>query len=147
MKNKIKNEEKILNGYKHISKIIILILMLVLIAGMTLATIRLIILFVNLVISPDPVPYLINLDDMYTVFTWLLIIVVGYELFKSLTLLLKHDQIPVKSILKIAAIAIANKVITTNIKTIDMQAMIGVSVLIASVGLTFFFFSKDPDSD
>jgi uncharacterized membrane protein (DUF373 family) len=147
MKNKIKNEEKILNGYKHISKIIILILMLVLIAGMTLATIRLIILFVNLVITPDPVPYLINLDDMYTVFTWLLIIVVGYELFKSLTLLLKHDQIPVKSILKIAAIAIANKVITTNIKTIDMQAMIGVSVLIASVGLTFFFFSKDPDSD
>jgi uncharacterized membrane protein (DUF373 family) len=147
MKNKIKNEEKILNGYKHISKIIILILMLVLIAGMTLATIRLIILFVNLVITPDPIPYLINLDDMYTVFTWLLIIVVGYELFKSLTLLLKHDQIPVKSILKIAAIAIANKVITTNIKTIDMQAMIGVSVLIASVGLTFFFFSKDPDSD
>jgi len=147
MNNKIKNEEKILNGYKQISKIIILTLMFVLIAGMTLATIRLIILFVNLVVTPDPIPYLINLDDMYTVFTWLLIIVVGYELFKSLTLLLKHDQIPVKSILKIAAIAIANKVITTNIKTIDMQAMIGVSVLIASVGLTFFFFSKDPDSD
>ena len=136
-----------MNGYKHISKIIILTLMFVLISGMTLATIRLIILFVNLVVTPDPVPYLINLDDMYTVFTWLLIIVVGYELFKSLTLLLKHDQIPVKSILKIAAIAIANKVITTNIKTINLQAMIGVSVLIASVGLTFFFFSKDADSD
>lgn len=147
MNNKTNKEEQLLNGYKHISKIIILILMFVLISGMTLATIRLIILFVNLVVTPDPIPYLINLDDMYTVFTWLLIIVVGYELFKSLTLLLKHDQIPVKSILKIAAIAIANKVITTNIKTIDLQAMIGVSVLIASVGLTFFFFSKDSDSD
>lgn len=147
MNNKTNNEEKLMNGYKHISKIIILTLMFVLISGMTLATIRLIILFVNLVVTPDPVPYLINLDDMYTVFTWLLIIVVGYELFKSLTLLLKHDQIPVKSILKIAAIAIANKVITTNIKTINLQAMIGVSVLIASVGLTFFFFSKDADSD
>ena len=147
MNNKTNNEEKLMNGYKYISKIIILTLMFVLIAGMTLATIRLIILFVNLVVTPDPVPYLINLDDMYTVFTWLLIIVVGYELFKSLTLLLKHDQIPVKSILKIAAIAIANKVITTNIKTINLQAMIGVSVLIASVGLTFFFFSKDSDSD
>jgi uncharacterized membrane protein (DUF373 family) len=147
MNNKTNNEEKLMNGYKYISKIIILTLMFVLIAGMTLATIRLIILFVNLVVTPDPIPYLINLDDMYTVFTWLLIIVVGYELFKSLTLLLKHDQIPVKSILKIAAIAIANKVITTNIKTINLQAMIGVSVLIASVGLTFFFFSKDSDSD
>lgn len=140
-------EDKLLSGYKQVSKIIILTLMFILIAGMALATIRLIILFTNLVISPDPVPFLINIDDLYIVFTWLLIIVVGYELFKSLTLLHKHDKIPVKSILKIAAIAIANKVITTNIKTLDMQAMIGVSVLIASVGLTFFFFSKDPDSD
>jgi uncharacterized membrane protein (DUF373 family) len=113
---------------------------------MFFGTLDLFVLFYQKLSSPTPYYYLINVEELYSVFSVLLIIVVGYELFKSMILILTNDKIPVKSILKIASIALANKVITLNIKTIDFNQMIGLSTLIVSVGLSFFFYTRETDS-
>ena len=109
---------------------------------MLLGTFDLIIEVIKAASSPKPYYGLINVEDLYVVFSTILIIVVGYELFKSMNLLLHHDKIPVKSILQIAMIALANKVITLNVKTIQLETMLGIGVIIAALGIAFFAFNK-----
>ena len=111
-------EQKSLKLLKGITKLIIISLMFVLVFAMLLGTFDLFVLFYKQIVSPDPFPFLIRIEDLYATFTAILIIVVGYELFKSMILILNHDKIPVKPILKIASIALANKIIALNIKDI-----------------------------
>lgn len=54
--------------------------------------------------SADPYYFLIKVDDLHLLFSLLLVMLVGHELFKSITLLLNHNNIPIKSILKIAIV-------------------------------------------
>jgi uncharacterized membrane protein (DUF373 family) len=138
-------EKKFLHAMKYISRYIIIALMLILVLSMVLGTVDLFISFFNKVIDPKPYPFLIDVHEMYSIFSVLLIIVVGYELFKSMYLILGNDMIPVKSILKIATIALANKIITLNLKEIEVNQLFGVAALIACIGLAYFFFHKDAE--
>lgn len=128
---------------RSITKYIIITLMVLLVLGMILATVDLAVEFVKRVLSPDPIVGLINVSDLYSLFSVLLIIMVGYELFKSMLLILHHDRIPVRSILKIATIAIANKIITLNIKETSFDHMVGMGILIIATGAAFFFFNQE----
>ncbi len=132
---------------KAITKYLIITLMSLLVLAMVLGSLDLLVELYKRIVSPDPISGLINVEDLYSVFSVLLIILVGYELFKSMLLILHHDQIPVKSILKIAAIAMANKVITLNIKEITFDHMIGLGVLVIAVGAAFFFFNQEKSSE
>lgn len=122
-------------------------LMFILVASMLLGTIDLFIVFYNNVTSPDPYSGVINVEDLYKIFSVLLIIVVGYELFKSMLLILGSDKIPVKSILKIASIALANKIITLNIKAVEVEEMLGLAALIIAIGASFFFYNKEVETN
>lgn len=132
---------------KGLTKFILIALMAMLVLGMTLGTIHLMTVFFEKMISPDPYYLLINVEDLYLLFSVLLIIAVGYELFKSLLLIYHHDSIPVKSILKIAAIAMANKIITLNIKEASFEHMLGLATLIISVGVAFFFYNREKETN
>jgi uncharacterized membrane protein (DUF373 family) len=138
-------EKYFLSTMKYISKYIIFALMLILVLSMVLGTLDLFILFYKKVADPQPYPLLIDVHELYSIFSVLLIIVVGYELFKSMYLLLGNDMIPVKSILKIATIALANKIITLNLKEIEVNQLFGIAALIACIGLAYFLFHKDPE--
>jgi uncharacterized membrane protein (DUF373 family) len=138
-------EKTFLNSLKQISKYIIYALMFILVISMLLGTIDLFVLFIKKIVDPTPYPLLIDIEEMYSIFSFLLIIVVGYELFKSMYLILKVDLIPVKSILKIAAIALANKVITLNLKEIEINELFGLAALIVCIGVAYFFFHKDAE--
>ena len=139
-------EEKIVKGIKGIANIIIIVLMIILLISMILGTLDLIVEFGKAVMSPDPYYFMINVEDLYSVFSVILIIVVGYETLKSMNLLLHHNKIPVKSILQIAMIALANKVITLNIKNVTLDIMIGIAIIITSIGIAYFFFSKSSET-
>ena len=140
-------EKHFLHGLKWVSRIIIMSLMFILVASMLLGTIDLFIVFYNNVTSPDPYSGVINVEDLYKIFSVLLIIVVGYELFKSMLLILGSDKIPVKSILKIASIALANKIITLNIKAVEVEEMLGLAALIIAIGASFFFYNKEVETN
>ena len=136
-------EKNFLNTLKHVSKYIIFALMLILIISMVLGTVDLFVLLFKKIADPNPYPLLIDVEELYVVFSFLLIIILGYELFKSMYLILKSDMIPVKSILKIAAIALGNKVITLNLKEIHTNELFGLAALIVCIGVAYFFFHKD----
>lgn len=71
---------------------------------MFLGTGHIILLYYQSMASADPYYFLIKVDDLHLLFSLLLVMLVGHELFKSITLLLNHNNIPIKSILKIAIV-------------------------------------------
>ena len=131
---------------KQVARYTILALMIILVISMVLGTLDLIIEDVALkVISPDPYPFLIKTEDLYAIFSMVLIIIVGYELFKSLYIIMQSNQMPVKSITKVAAMAMANKVITLNLKDVEPIELFGISALILAIGISYYYFQKDPE--
>jgi len=132
---------KIIAGY------ILKFLMCILVLGMLLASIDLGYEFYMAIISP-PVG-LINTQKLYKFFSLILIIAVGYELLKSMFYIVGNNKIPVGAIIKISIIAIANKVITLDLKEVSMETMIGIAVIITSLGLAFFLlqFKAEAQND
>lgn len=139
-------QEKIVKSLKTFSNYIILVLLILLVTSMFLGTGHILLLFYQFISSPNPNYFLINIEDLHKVFSVLLIMLVGHELFKSITLLLNHENIPVKSILKIAAIAIANKIITLDLEHLNVNMLLGLSAVLVCIGITFFFFSKESEA-
>jgi len=139
-------QEKLVKSLKKFSNYIILILLVLLVTSMFLGTGHILVLFFQSILSPDPYPFLVNIKDLHVFFSVLLVMLVGHELFKSITLLLNHENIPVKSILKIATIAIANKIITLDLEHLKVDMLLGLSALLLSIGITFFFFSKESEA-
>lgn len=139
-------EKQLMHLLKKIARYTILTLAVVLVVSMILGTADLVVEDLILkVIAKDPYPLLIKTEDLYTIFSMVLIIIVGYELFKSLYIIMYSNQMPVKSIFKVAAMAMANKVITLNLKEISPIELFGIAALILGIGLAYYLFHKDPE--
>lgn len=121
---------------KGTSKYILKFLMLLLVLSMLFASIDLAHEFYIKIIS-SPFGYF-KVHDLYSFFSLILIVAVGYELLKSINYIIGKSQIPVRAILKISMIAIANKVITLDIHEASMELMIGIGVLIIALGIAYF---------
>lgn len=136
-------EQRLLHFLKASAKFLLYFLLVVLVVSMLLGTADLLLLTWKKAAAPEPYAFLINVEELYSIFSSLLIIVVGYELFKSVILILQKETIPVKSIIKIAAIALANKVITLNLKSTSFDTMAGMSLVFLALGITFFAFNTE----
>jgi len=136
-----------LKFFKKLAQYILIAMVSLLVISMFLGPLHLLTLFYEAIISPNPYYGLINVEDMYALFSVILIIVVAYELVKSILLIIHHDSIPVKSILKIAAIAIANKIITLNVKQASFDHEAGIGIILLAVGIAFYFFNQEKTKD
>ena len=133
-------EQKYTHFLGKLSKYILMSLMLALLISVVLGTVNLFMVVYESIVTGEP-KYLINVKELYPIFNLVLIIVVGVELLRSLQYIMGHSQVPVKSVLNIAIVAIANKVITLDIKTEGMQIAIGIGVLILAMAVAVYLTS------
>lgn len=114
----------------------------ILMSLVVIMTLALLLGIVNLVItlggSLIDRPYLFSLDvkELYVVFKLVLIIVIGYELIKSLLVILNSHYIPAKTIVNIAIIAVANKIITLDMAQTGWQEILALAALLLALGVT-----------
>ena len=135
-------EHSFLPKLKKAASLLLYVMLLVVLVSMTLGSFHLISLLYQKIVSPDPYVGLLNILDLMDIFAMLLTIGVGYELFKSISILIKSDIIPAGPIVKIGAIAVANKIITLDIKNVDHYKMIALGILILCLALGYYFFNK-----
>lgn len=135
-------EHSFLPKLKKAASLLLYVMLLVVLVSMTLGSFHLISILYQKIVSPDPYVGLLNILDLMDIFAMLLTIGVGYELFKSISILIKSDIIPAGPIVKIGAIAVANKIITLDIKNIDHYKMIALGTLILCLALGYYFFNK-----
>ena len=130
------NKDKFSKIVSDINKNVMRVMIGLMTLSLILASVHLIYLIYERLVAP---PYLIiEVTTLYEAFNLVLIIAVGYELTKSLILIISSDSIPTVPIIQIAIIAVANKIITLDTKHSDANLIIGLAVLIAALGMTHF---------
>ena len=141
MENNDKFSKIILKLKKFILRVCIGIVTFALILG----SVHLIYLVFQRLISPPF--FLIEVTTLFDIFNLILIIVIGYELIKSLLLIVSSDTIPVIPIIQIAIIAVANKIITADIKNIEAPKIISMAILISALALAHFLLKYQKNSE
>lgn len=79
---------------------------------------------------------------LYEIFSSALIIAIGYELIKSIIIIITSDEIPALPIVKIAIIAVANKVITLDMKDISHLTILGLAALLIGLAMIYYSLTK-----
>lgn len=138
MKYEDKFSYYILESLKFTLKALVVIMTLSIILGM----INLIYVLFNKITSP-PLVYMLDLGDLYGIFKLSLIILIGYELIKSLLIIINSHLIPSKTILNIAIIAVANKIITLDITNTDFTKIFALAALAIALGVSNYFLKND----
>jgi uncharacterized membrane protein (DUF373 family) len=133
---------KIISG---INKNIIRVLIAVMTVSLILASIHLILLIYHKIIDQLPV-FLIDVTTLFDIFNLVLIIAVGYELLKSLVIIVSSNSVPTLPIIQIAIIAVANKIITLDLHHTQPMVIVGLAILIAALGITHFLLKNDKHS-
>ncbi|MFN8243447.1 MAG: phosphate-starvation-inducible PsiE family protein [Ferruginibacter sp.] len=124
-------------GLLTVNKLIIKFLLIVLTVCLLLASADLVyLIYLKL---KEPPFWLVDVTTLFDVFSLVLIIAIGYELVKSLILIISSESIPSFPIVQIAIIAVANKIITLDIKHTDQITIYGLAILMAALGVTYHF--------
>jgi len=124
------------------AKYILLFMIILLVLSMFFGGIHLTYFWGEKLLSPDPLYFALDINEMFEIYGKILIIVVGYELIKSIKIILFSNKIPFRNVLQIAIIAISNKLITLDLHKTDVNALLGLAAITVSIGVAYFFFNK-----
>ena len=138
MKPTDKFSQYVLNSLKYLLKALVIIMT----ASILLGMVNLVYLLFYKIISP-PVVYMLDVNDLYGIFKLSLIILIGYELIKSLLIIISSHSIPSKTILNIAIIAVANRIITLDISHTEYTTVLALAALAIALGVSNYFLKND----
>jgi hypothetical protein len=129
-----------------VNKLLIKFVVCLLTFCLILATVHLLMVIYNKVVAPPL--FVIDIESLFDGFNLVLILAIGYELIKSLIIIISSSEIPSVSIVQIAIIAIANKMITIDVKHSSPPVLLGLAAIMISLGITYFLHKvKDNKKD
>jgi uncharacterized membrane protein (DUF373 family) len=96
----------------------------------------LIILVVELL---NPPKYLLGIDNLFEIFGFFLMILIGLELLEPIRTYLTDELLQVGVVFLVAMIAIARKVIILEVKDVDPPVLIGISTIMPALRLNITF--------
>lgn len=135
-------DEKFLAILKKVAGLVLNLMALLVVVVMISGSAHVLWVIAGQVLNGEPAVGLVNVDELLAIFSLFLNIMIGYELFKSITIILKSDVIPVAQIVMIAGIAIANKIITLDYKNTDPMKVFALGAVIVCLGAGHYFYSK-----
>ncbi len=125
---------------KAFERAIIISLISMMMLVILVSTVRLGWWLVVQIIAP---PFLMfNIEQLFLIFGFFLMILIGIELLESLKVYLNEDKIHVEVVFTIALIAVARKVITLEITKLPDMKLIGIAAIIASLSVGYFLIKK-----
>ena len=123
--------EKFLRVFEHHIVTVLLGMMVIVVA---LGTIELgVIIYEQMMLPPM---FLLDINEMLTVFGFFFMILIGLELIETIKVYLSEEVIPV------AIIAVTRKVIILDVKELDPLTLIGMAAIIVSLSVGYFFVKK-----
>ena len=129
--------EKFLRVFEHHIVTVLLGMMVIVVA---LGTIELgVIIYEQMMLPPM---FLLDINEMLTVFGFFFMILIGLELIETIKVYLSEEVIPVEIIFLVAIIAVTRKVIILDVKELDPLTLIGMAAIIVSLSVGYFFVKK-----
>ncbi len=130
----------ILDKLKNFERVIIYVLLALMVFVVALSTIRLGWKIIEEMIKP---PFLLlNIDQLFIVFGFFLMILIGLELLESLRAYITEDQIHVEVIFTIALIAVARKVITLDMTLLSSDFLLGLAAVLFALAMGYYLIKK-----
>lgn len=116
---------------------LIVVIILLLAFVLLLATVELVYVIAKDIISP---PFLLlELDELLEIFGVFMLVIIGIELFESITkTYLKEGLDHVRVVLAVAMIAIARKVIILDVKEVSTPTMLGIAAIILALSIGYY---------
>lgn len=129
-----------LDKLRNFERVIIYTLIIMMVFVVAISTIRLGWKIIEELMKP---PFLLlNIDQLFVVFGFFLMILIGLELLESLRAYITEDQIHVEVIFTIALIAVARKVITLDMTKLSSEFLLGIAAVLFSLGVGYYLIKK-----
>lgn len=122
------------------TRAIILALIAMMMVAVLLATVELLIILVIELLKPPK--YLLGIDNLFEIFGFFMMILIGLELLESIRSYLTDNLLHVEVVFLVAMIAIARKVIILEVKDLDPLVLIGIASIILALALGYCFVKK-----
>lgn len=122
------------------SRGIVLALILMMMIAVLLATVELLIILTAEVMKPPK--YLLGIDNLFEIFGFFMMILIGLELLESIRTYLQDDLLHVEVVFLVAMIAIARKVIILEVKDLDPLRLVGIASIILALALGYFYVKR-----
>lgn len=132
----------ILDRVVALASIPVYVVIAVVLVGCFFGAAHLVILLWQGITNDTPMKYVIDVDELLSLFNSGLILVVGYELIKALTAIVRSHEIPVEKVMKIAMIALLNKAISMDYADNVQLKAATVGAMLLAVGAAYALFRK-----
>ena len=121
---------------KYFEKIIIFVLILMMMVIIVLSTITFAIVLVgDMLRSPNFLP---QINDLLEIFGFFLLILIGVELLETIRSYLSEHVVHVEVVIEVALIAVARKVIIIDLKEISAISLLGIAAIITALAAAYF---------
>ena len=132
--------ETVMRVVERIEALVVYALVVMLLLSVILGTIQLGRVLLDTVFQP---PFLlIEPATLFQSFGLFLIILIGLELLKLLKLHLLHHKLRPELVIEVAIIAVCNKVVTLDLKTLAPETTIGLAALLLALSAGYYVFTK-----
>jgi uncharacterized membrane protein (DUF373 family) len=122
------------------TRIIILALIGMMMLTVFLSTIELAIILVVELLKPPK--YLLGIENLFEIFGFFMMILIGLELLESIRTYLTDDLLHVEVVFLVAMIAITRKVIILEVKDLDPLVLIGIASIILALAAGYYYVKK-----
>ncbi|KAB7681181.1 phosphate-starvation-inducible E-like protein [Plesiomonas shigelloides] len=100
-----------------------------------------IVLFQEIFNSTDNVLFL-EIDELFKLFSFVFIILIGFELMETVEMYFKRNIVHAEVVLLVGVIAVSRKVILLDLDKYDPVSIIGLGVIILSLGGCYFLIKR-----
>tara|TARA_R110001599_G_scaffold353881_1_gene602137 strand:- start:124906 stop:125346 length:441 start_codon:yes stop_codon:yes gene_type:complete len=129
--NGIDNAVSVIHAAKKWMSFFVLIVMTVIVF---IAIVELVIILYLDVFDPTDDVLFLEIDELFRIFGFFSIILIGFELIETVEMYFKDNVIHAEVVLLVAVIAISRKVILLDLEKYDPLAIIGLGIIIIALG-------------
>ena len=128
---------KFLKKFEHY---VILGLLAMMVLVVFLGTLELVLVLVKQMLKPPK--FLLNIEEMLTVFGFFLMILIGLELIETMKIYLSEESVHVEIIFLVAIIAITRKVIILDVKSLAPLTLLGIAAIILALAFGYYALKR-----
>lgn len=89
-----------------------------------------------------PPYFLLDVEDILQTFAAFMVVLIAVEIFINIRLYLGSNVIPVELVVGTALMAVARKIIVLDLKLVSADQIIGLALVIISLGVTYWLIKK-----
>lgn len=86
--------------------------------------------------------FLIGVDEMFTLFSSFMVVLIAIEIFINIRLYLGTSTLPVQLVIATALMAIARKIIVLDVEAVDASYLAAMGLVIFALGITYWLLAR-----